>query len=175
MAGVSGASQGGVYTAPYYIQVDGGAPQIAMCIDFHHETYFDQTWQANVSTFNGPLTHTRLGAGGFAQYRATAWLLDQLLRGNGSSGDINFAAWALLSPDVVGKSGWTSGAAYWLDRATNDDLSYFDDQLANFRLVTPEELNAASPQEFVTQVPEPASFWLLATGALWPMRRWRRR
>src|SRR3954470_24719328 len=101
LAGVGGNSQGGVSTAPYFLSVNGGADFGAMCIDFTHHSTVGETWNGSVSVLAASsVGNTRLGASGYATYREQAWLYSQFLAGAGPSGDINYAAWALTSPEA---------------------------------------------------------------------------
>ena len=91
LTGVSGNTQGGVYTSPYFLSINGGADVAVMCVDFDHHLTVGETWDATLTNMNGDLSNTRLGASGFATYREEAWLYEKFLSGAGSSGDINYA------------------------------------------------------------------------------------
>jgi len=165
LAGVSGNSQGGIYTAPYFLSLNGGTNIGAICVDFTHHSTVGESWNGTVSAMAaGTLGNTRLGASGYATYREQAWLYSQFLAGAGPSGDINYAAWALTSPEAMSSAGWTAGAQYWFNLATSTNLSGFS--TANFSIITPSDLSGAGSQEFITATPEPAGLFLMGSGLL---------
>lgn len=169
LTGVSGNSQGGFYTAPYFLSQNGSPSFGAMCVDFTHHLTIGESWEASTTNLgSGDLSNTRLGAAGYATYREEAWLYEQFLNGAGSSGDINFAVWALTSADAKASAGWTAGAQGWYDLALSTDLSAFDKEMVHFTVITPHDLTGTGPQEFITPVatPEPGSLALLGSGML---------
>ncbi len=169
LTGVSGNSQGGVYTAPYYLDINGTSYN-AMCVDYSHHSTVGESWDGSVTNLaSADLSDTRLGASAYATYRAEAWLYSQFLSGAGSSGDINYAAWALTDANAQASAGWTAGAQHWFDLATTTDLSAFDSAAVHFNIITPRDLTGVGPQEFLVQTtdtPEPASLILLGSGML---------
>jgi len=169
LASVSSNAQGGVYTAPYFLSLNGGTAFGAMCVDFTHETTVGETWEASITNLgSGDLSDTRLGAAAYVTYREEAWLYDQFLAGAGPSGDINFAVWALTSADAMTSAGWTAGAQHWYDLATTTDLTGFDSAMVRFNVITPHDLTGTGPQEFITPVatPEPGGLLLMGSGML---------
>jgi len=177
LTSVGGASQGGVYVAPYYLSVNGGTPIEVICDDYTHSVYVGESWTATLQTF-ASLGGTRFGAGAFQQYAEAAWLFTQFLSNPSKAGDINFAVWDLFSPSAVQKntSGWTSGAQNWLTAAQtwfsqNCTLSTSSCQginLSAFVFITPTNLTGSnSPQECIEMTtPEPVSIALFAVGLL---------
>lgn len=168
---VSGNSQGGVYTAPYFVSINGGADIAVMCVDFDHHLSVGETWDATLTNMAGDLSNTRLGVAGFATYREEAWLYEQFLMGAASSGDINYAVWALTSTNAVTSPGWSIGAQNWFNLATTTDLTGFDSTMVQFTIITPTDLSGAGPQEFlstavVVPTPEPGGLFLLGGGML---------
>lgn len=163
LTGVGGASQGGVYVAPYYLSINGGAAVMVMCDDFTHHVSIGQIWSGHVSTF-ADLSTTRNGASALLQYQQVAWLYAQFQTHASQAGDINFAAWAIFTPSVIGGSGWTAGAANWRNLALAGDYSHFN--AAGFYVVTPNDLGPGGPQEFVGRTPEPAALVLFGTGLI---------
>jgi hypothetical protein len=183
LTGVGGASQGGVYVAPYYLSINGGASVEAICNDYTHEVYVGETWKATIETFSS-LAGARFGSGLFQQYSEAAWLFTQFLANPSKAGDINFAIWALFSPTQTqgNTSGWTAGAQsafaaaqLWFSQncsGSTDTCKGID--LANFEIITPTDLSATGPQEYIVMTPEPGSIVLLGMGVLFLGFAWRK-
>lgn len=177
LTGVGGANQGGVYVAPYYLSINGGAPIPMMCDDYTHSVYVGESWTATIQTF-ATLSGTRFGAGAFQQYAEAAWLFSQFLANPSKAGNINFAVWYLFSPSAVAanKGGWTAGAQAWFAAAqawfssncSSSSKSCTGINLAQFIFITPTNLTGpGSPQEYIAMVtPEPATIALFAVGLL---------
>ena len=171
LTGVSGNVQGGVYTSPYFLSINGGPDVAVMCVDFDHHVTVGESWDATLTSMTGDLSNTRLGASGFATYREEAWLYQQFLNGAASSGDINYAVWALTAPDAMTSAGWSVGAQNWFNLATTTDLTGFDSTMVKFTIITPNDLSGEGPQEFlstavVVPTPEPGGLFLLGGGML---------
>jgi len=164
LVNTSGNVQGGVATTPYYLSVNGGSDIAAVCVDFDQHVTIGESWSGSVINMAGDLSNTRLGAAGFAIYREEAWLYSQFLSGAGTSGDINFAIWGLTSANARNNAGFTASAQHWLDLATTTDLANFS--TVNFNIISPRDLSATGPQEYVVATPEPASLFLLGSGLL---------
>jgi hypothetical protein len=164
--GVGGASQGGVYTAPYFLSINDAGDISVMCIDFTHHVTTGETWDGNITNLSAAdLSDTRLGDSGYVTYREQAWLYSQFMAGAGPSGDINYAVWALISADAKTSAGWTAGAQHWYDLATTTDLANFS--TVSFNIITPKDLTGTGPQEFITTgTPEPAGLVLVGSGLL---------
>ncbi|MGH9343054.1 MAG: hypothetical protein ACRD19_04765 [Terriglobia bacterium] len=164
LTGVNGVTQGGVYADPYSGTING-SQAILVCDDFSHETYFNQPWQANVSTFadlSGVRFQQGTPAATLQAYDEAAYLYDQLLANPSKYGNISFALWALLTPGAKRSSGFTSGAQDWLTLA--GEQTYYAGEFSNFEILTPVRSGNGSPQEFLTTTPEPADILLFATG-----------
>ena len=197
LTGVGGNNQGGVYTVPYFLSINGALPISVMCDDYTHDVVIGETWQGHVFTYSdlaANLTSTRAGAAvangglgitnlGTAQqdYKELFWLYSQYTSSPTNANNINFAAWAIFDPGVTSQSGWTTGAASWLSQAQMSS-NYNGVNTGNFLIISPSDLKdgtgtnplqTSSPQEYITQVPEPGSILLLAsglTGAYWRRR-----
>jgi len=103
LTGVGGNNEGGVYTVPYYLSINGGANQVVMCDDYTHDVVINETWQGTVYNYNDlatMLAHTRAGApvalGGLGlslaqaqqDYREMFWLFSQFLANPAPNGNI---------------------------------------------------------------------------------------
>ncbi|HXN21951.1 MAG TPA: PEP-CTERM sorting domain-containing protein [Candidatus Dormibacteraeota bacterium] len=166
MTGVGGANQGGVYVVPYYLSVNGGASIVAMCDDYDHHVFIGQHWDATASTF-ADLSHTRWGLSQPTKYKEAAWLFSKYFEDPSRAGDINFAVWALFSANAASSSGFTTGSANWLslaNTAANNGFAGFD--FSSYQILTPNYRGTDGPQEYITKVPEPGTFVLLALGLM---------
>jgi hypothetical protein len=163
LSGVGGANQGGVYVAPYFLSINGGASVVAMCDDYAHSVSIGQNWDARTSAYSD-LSLTRWGSAKTQQYKETAWLFSQYFARPSEAGDINFAAWALFTPGAASASGFTSGASNWLAMAGTQSFAGFD--FSGYRIITPKDLSDSGPQEYITKVPEPANLALVAVGLM---------
>jgi hypothetical protein len=159
LTGVGSNVQGGVYTVPYYLSINGAPSIQVMCDDYTHEVYIGQVWSGHLSTF-ADLSQTRGGSGSVQEYKELAWLYSQYQANPLSAADINFAAWAIFTPSVIG--GWTGGAANWLAQSQTNDYTNFN--TSRFLIITPDDLSPAGPQEYITETPEPGSLVLLGSG-----------
>lgn len=172
LTGVGGNNEGGVYTVPYYLSINGGANVTVMCDDYTHDVVINEAWQGTVYTYADLAAHlaqTRAGApiadGGLGlslaqaqqDYRELFWLFSQFLAHSAPSGNvtaehINFAAWAIFDPAVTSSAGWTTGAnssADWLAQAQM--ASHWQGVNTNgFYIVSPNDLlngDGTSPHE----------------------------
>src|ERR1700719_4506151 len=65
LTGVGGNNQGGVFTVPYFLSINGAAPISTMCDDYLHDVVLGEPWQGSVFTFASLTTNlafTRAGA-----------------------------------------------------------------------------------------------------------------
>ena len=199
LTGVGGNNGGGVYTVPYYMSINGAGSTVVMCDDYTHDVQIGESWNVHIIAFGdlaSQLNWTRAGAsvanGGLGMSLAQAqtaymqlfWLFSQYEQhpapsGNATAVNINFAAWAIFHPEIIGGSGWTTGtnsSSYWYNQALVA-ANYTSVNTANYMIISPVNLlNGqgtnpyvnSSPQEYIghTPVPEPGSLVLLGTGLI---------
>jgi PEP-CTERM motif len=168
LTGVSGGTQGGVYTSPYFGSVGGVTGTTIVCDDFNHEVFMGESWTAfeyNFSDLSGARFQGADPAATLQMYDEAAYLITQLAQNPSDSGDISFAIWAIFSPNVLTTSGYLQGnAAWWLNQAENQN--YYPGEYSNFLVLTPEDTGSGSPQEYLVMTPEPATLLLLSAGIL---------
>lgn len=153
-----------VYVGPYVGTVNGVASTQIICDDFANETYFNETWTANVYSLSALPAINPLGVpSSQTQYNQVAWLTLQLLNPNnpcaggaGSNcvGDIQYAIWQVFYGADTGAGspfGNLSGAdltnaKYWLQQSVSGTLTA--DQLSSIVIYTPTQVgdpNYATP------------------------------
>jgi PEP-CTERM motif len=167
LTGVSGGSQGGVYTSPYFAAVGGASGVAIVCDDFSHDVYIGETWTAyvyNFSNLSGARFYTGNETTTLQLYDEAAWLITELASDPSASGNISFAIWAIFTPSVEGTAGFTPGALWWLDQA--EDQTFYSGEYSNFLVLTPADPGAGSPQEYIVMTPEPSTLLLLGAGFL---------
>lgn len=175
LTGVNGVSQNGVYVDPYYGTINN-SPAILVCDDFNHETSVGESWTATVSTFSN-LSSVRFQQNTEAltlkDYDEVAYLYNQLLDNPSQYSDISFALWSIFTPSIKNLSGFTNPSQNWLIQAQNQN--YSPGQFSNFEILTPTSSGPGSPQEFLSETPEPANVLLLLSGLAALSLLWRKR
>ena len=159
----------GYYVGGYNGQVGVAPTQTSVvlnCVDFFHEVYAGQQWDANVSSLG-----SGSGVGYFTResdidlYKQAAWLTVQYAgKSDYNVGQIQATIWNLFKPASV-----TPASNYWLLAAQNN---YKSMDYSGYYVVT--DVNKSNPnsvQEFITTgnlqttaTPEPASMLLLGSG-----------
>jgi hypothetical protein len=175
--GVGGANSGGVYTYPYYFNINGGPAVPLMCVSYLQEIQIPETWTATITPIGTPtpfLTAT--------QEEENAYL-DNVVLSNGSSAqtiaNAQWAAWVVGAPaalppstlqalglDYQGIAGQLTDAENFVATHTlAGDPSFY----SSFQLYVPNPgtqvpTSDGLPQTFIGTTPEPGSLLLLGTG-----------
>jgi hypothetical protein len=175
IVGTGTNQQGGVYVAPYYIELstNNGAtygPRITViCNSYYNHVSIGESWSGTVNTWS-TLDKTKFGSVDTQQYAEAAWLYTQFTANPPTAaGDINFAIWALFQTIPSTTPGWDGGAANWLDAAQSwygksanaSQVTALENSLV---IYTPSDLTSSGPQEYFTVVPEPGTLVMLGTG-----------
>ena len=189
----SNPSLAGVYVGAYPVTING-VPAAAVCDDFAHEIYLNESWQANVNTFSSLSSTTATnfpdvfftGTSTTSQlqlYEEAAWLTGQLLNPANAAyaGNLSYAIWQVFDS---GSFSWLENhtisnnlstpysAAWWLSQAQQ---SYGSGNYSNFAILTPINGTArcgsgpcpsAPPQEFLVRTPESPAAVLLGVDLL---------
>ena len=181
LTGVGGANQGGVYVYPYFLKINGHTLSV-MCDDYTHDVYIGEKWEADIVSFaeisQGRFWDPAHPALSLHDYEMLFWLFSEAQSHPGQAANINFAAWSIFDPGLVGHNGWTTGpnaqltsSSAWLYAAQhfNGNFDY-----SSYYLIVPEDLSQGGPQEYIAKTPEPAALALTGTGliAIGFVRRW---
>lgn len=178
LTGAGSNVMGGVYIGPYTAKDSSGNSFPIICDDFASDSFINETWTANVSTFDD-LSGTKFGATDPNGYNEAAWLSNKLLDPSvtgATAGAIQFAIWQIFTPTAFNSLSGTNltNAQSWLQQALNQ--TYTAGEFSNFIIFTPtgaapscagysnNQCPSSPPQEFITRVPEPATLPLLAIG-----------
>ena len=163
------------YVGPYTASITGGSTLQIICDNFNTNVHLGLTWTAVANTFSDPtfLAKVKLagisttGKSALQNYEAAAWLAEQIFANLGNAtkvGDLQFAIWAIFSPQAKGSAGFTAGAAADYQTAING--VYSTNQFSNVTFWTPNPLYASQEYITVTPVPEPSTVLLFGIGLL---------
>jgi hypothetical protein len=165
----------GYYVGPYTASITGGSTLQIICDNFNTNVHLGLTWTAIANTLSDPafLAKVKLagisttGKSALQNYEAAAWLAEQILANLSNAtkvGDLQFAIWAIFSPQAKGSAGFTAGAASYYRTAING--VYTTNQFSNVTFWTPNPLYASQEYITVTPVPEPSTLLLFGIGLL---------
>ena len=163
------------YVGPYTASITGGSSLQIICDNFNTNVHIGLTWTAVANTFSNPtfLANVKLagisttGKSALQNYEAAAWLAEQILANLSNAtkvGDLQFALWAIFSPQAKGSAGFTAGAASYYQTAING--VYTTSQFSNVIFWTPNPLSASQEYITVTPIPEPSTVLLFGIGLL---------
>src|ERR1051326_6064473 len=164
---------------PYVGQINGEVVDI-ICDDYISETYYNEWWTANVSTLDD-VSNTKFKD--LTGYEEIAWLAKQLLDAPDLSAAtaIQYAIWEVFEGPVPFNNlsgGDLANAQNWLNQASLfvNSPGFDVTQFNGFRIYTgigdptcsggPCPTSPATPQEFVTFVPEAGTLEMLALGLI---------
>ncbi len=172
MSSPIGPVEGGVYTYPYTIAVNG-TPMTLMCDTYDNEIYFGETWMATQVPL---LSGKGLFDGQYKYYEAAALIFKGVLNGTiSNAAEANFAIWGYFSANARNNSYYISSgagtlAAQYLTMALNAPKWKF----AGFTVYVPvpgsQPPGDGTAQEFMSYTPsptpEPGTLVLLGSGVL---------
>ena len=176
LTGVSGNLYGGIYTAPYFISVNGGPAVLMMCDDDRTEVSNDESWTATGYALTASnLVDLKFADEGSAStmltdYEEAAWIESGVDKGTINPADGNAAVWSLFD----------SGFNTSLDHADIETIlgnaqTAVNSGKLNFSgitVYTPNPLN--SSQEFIygtlcnqpSAAPEPVTYAMIGGGLI---------
>lgn len=165
----------GVYVGPYTAQITGGGLVQIICDNYDTEVGLGLNWNAKSMTIDDPnfLANAKLtgssttGMSAMQNYEAAAWLAQQIMANLNNPtevGDLQYALWAIFSPNAMNSSGFDAGANSFYTAAISG--AYSTSQFSGLTFLTPDPLDAS--QEYITAkgLPEPSTLLLVGTGLL---------
>lgn len=156
--GITGAPNG--ENGPYSMSLNGGPTTPMICFSENNLITIGESW--NVQAY----TITQIGslagpfAGSTTQYNELGYLADQLFANPGNS-DLQQAIWAVLGTGGTQNSDYTNAVNFVTTHPGYMTTDVFYIPIGDF---SGPNYPYGVPQPFISQVPEPSSLLLLATG-----------
>lgn len=163
LKGVNGASNNGYYIDPYFGNVNGNLTTL-WCVDFKHEVWVGDQWQANVTTIadTSDFSKTNLFATYGVQtetiYKEIAWLITNF---NKDAASAQWVIWDLSMASTGANAAGHANCNTLLQAAVANASSV---NTGGWSILTNVNLSQTNHwQEFVV-TPEPGTIMLLGTG-----------
>ena len=103
--GGTGSGIGGGAVYPYAISINGSeTPTLLICDSYDNNVSLNETWTANVSPFLQGIASSMFGSSMTLDYKAAGLIFKDMLAGNISATEANWAIWGLFSSTAASMS-----------------------------------------------------------------------